>query len=383
MFKVIQKSKKSQARIGEINTNHGKIITPVFMPVGTHGAVKTVSSDELADVNAEIILANTYHLFLRPGDNLIKKMGGLHKFMNWPGPILTDSGGFQVFSLAHRRKITENGVEFRSHIDGSKQMLTPEKVIEIQKNLGSDIIMPLDQCTDYYDSYRTVSKAVERTSRWAKRSKNALRSKNQMLFGIVQGGIFRELREKSISELQSIGFQGYAIGGNMYPFGEKVRDKKKFLPMLKFVVGKLPDDKPRYLMGVGEPSDIINGIKYGIDMFDCVLPTRLARHGTVWVKKVQSSRLPKPGTGGQAKFKIQNFQYEKLDLRKSRFRTDKKQVDKNCLCYACRKGYSRAYLSHLIRENEVLGIRLLSLHNLHFLINLVHDIRKSIKIGQF
>ena len=298
-------------------------------------------------------------------------MGGLHKFMSWNKPILTDSGGFQVFSLSHRRKILEKGIEFLSHIDGAKHLLSPEKAVEIQKNLGSDIVMPLDHCTDFNDSYKTVKNAVERTTRWALRTKNNFSSQNQLLFAIIQGGIYKDLREKSIKDLTNIGFNGYAIGGNMYPFGEKVRDKSKFIPMLKYIANKLPKEFPRYLMGVGEPSDIIEGVKAGIDMFDCVMPTRIARHGTVWIKTTYNPEL-----------KIKKFKYEKLDLRKAKCRHDKNVLDKSCLCYTCRKGYSRAYLSHLVKEKEVLGIRLLSIHNLHFLINLTFQLKKAISSGE-
>ena len=385
-FSIVKQSKISQARLGELETAHGKIITPVFMPVGTLGAVKTVSPDELDDLNAEIILANTYHLFLRPGKKLIKKMGGLHKFINWNKPILTDSGGFQVFSLAHRRKISEDGVEFKSHIDGKKHFFTPEKVIKIQEDLGSDIIMPLDHCTDYHDSINTIRQAVNRTTRWALCSKKAHKRKNQMLFGIVQGGVDKELRERSINNLIKIDFSGYAIGGNMYPFGEtkdlrhKTENKKKFLPMLKFVADRLPYDKPRYLMGVGESSDIIAGVKLGIDMFDCVLPTRLARHGTVWT---ESKQISNPKSQILNKSQFSNYKYTKLDLRKAKYREEKNPIDINCQCYTCRRGFFRAYLAHLIRENEVLGIRLLSIHNLYFLVNLVKKIRTSIRSGFF
>lgn len=365
-FKLLKKSTKSHARLGEIETSHGKISTPIFMPVGTLGSVKTISPEELEDLNAEIILGNTYHLYLRPGDKIVKKMGGLHKFINWDRPILTDSGGFQVFSLAHRRKITEKGVEFRSHIDGSKHMLTPEKAIEIQKNLGSDIIMPLDQCTDYKDSYKIIAQAVDRTTRWAKRCKDAHKDKNQLLFGIVQGGIYKDLREKSIKDLVAMDFDGYSIGGMMFETGEtkNQKNKKDFFYMTGYICDRLPEEKPRYLMGIGEPSDLIHGVRMGIDMFDCVLPTRLARHGSVWKK---------------TKSQIEDFKYEKLDLRKAKFRNDKKIIDKDCLCYTCRKGFSRAYLSHLVREGEVLGLRLLSIHNLHFLTDLIAKMRNEIK----
>jgi len=369
MFKITMRSKISKARLGKLETAHGMVNTPIFMPVGTLASVKSVSPDELNALNAEIILSNTYHLYLRPGEKLIKKMGGLHKFMNWDKPILTDSGGFQVFSLSHRRKITENSVEFKSHIDGRTLFLTPEKVIKIQEDLGSDIIMPLDQCTDYHDSNDVVRQAVARTTRWAKRSKLAHKKKKQLLFGIVQGGISKDLRTLSINELVELDFPGYAIGGNMYPFGEKVRNKKQFLPMLEFIVDRLPAGKPRYLMGVGEPVDIIEGVKLGVDMFDCVLPTRLARHGVVWSAK-------------EINLENGNFKYKRLNLRKSEYKSDKKVIDKNCQCYTCREGFSRAYLSHLIREKEILGCRLLSIHNLHFLTNLVIMIRKSIKSGK-
>ena len=381
-FKIIKKSKISKARICELKTSHGKINFPIFMPVGTLGSVKTMSPEELKNANAEIILANTYHLYLRPGEKLIKKLGGLHKFMCWDKPILTDSGGFQVFSLADRRKITEDGVEFQSYIDGSKHVLTPEKVIKIQEDLNSDIIMPLDQCTDYFDSYDTVKQAVTRTTRWASRCQKSHLKKSQLLFGIIQGGIYKDLRKKSINDLIKLDFPGYAIGGNMYPFGEKVRDKKKFLPMLKYICDLLPSNKPRYLMGVGEPSDIVNGIKLGVDMFDCVLPTRLARHGTVW--KYTNSKLPPIRRASKAqKSNLLKYFYDKIDLRKSSYREDANVIDKTCKCYTCVNKFSRAYLSHLIRENEVLGIRLLSIHNIYFLTSLIQTIRDLIKRDSF
>lgn len=381
-FKVLQQAKKSSARLGQVETAHGIIKTPVFMPVGTAGAVKTLTPDELEEIGVEILLGNTYHLYLRPGEKLIKKLGGLHKFMNWNKPILTDSGGFQVFSLAHWRKISEKGVEFRSHLDGSKHLLTPEKVIQIEQDLGADIIMPLDHCTDYKDSYQTVKAAVGRTTRWAERCRKELKNrktekpenKRQLLFGIVQGGIFQDLRERSIKDLVAMDFDGYAIGGMMFPTGEKVTDKSDFWRMTEFICQKLPLDKPRYLMGVGEPVDLIKAVEMGVDMFDCVLPTRLARHGVVWIKNPQLQTLnSKPD---------KEF-YDRIDLRKTRAMKEKMPVDKNCLCYTCRQSFSRAYLAHLIGENEMLGFRLLSIHNLHLLINLVRDIHKMIEKGVF
>jgi len=396
MFKLSKQSKKSKARSGIIKTNHGKIKTPVFMPVGTVGAVKTVTPDELKKIGAEIILGNTYHLYLRPGDEFIKKIGGLHKFMNWCRPILTDSGGYQVFSLGKKVEnskqvqnlnnqskslvgITEKGVEFKSHLDGSRHFFTPERVIDIQLNLNSDIIMVLDVCTEYPATKKRAHKTMMLTHKWAKRSikywrklktqssklkKNLKNSKlanidKKLLFGIVQGSTYKDLRVESVKYITNLGFDGIAVGGVSVGEG-----KENMQNVIKWVSDYLPKEKPHYLMGVGEPEDLIYAVKYGFDMFDCVLPTRLARHGSVWIK-------------------ASNCKYQKIDLNKSKFKTDQKPLDKNCLCYTCRKGFSRAYLTHLIKEKEILGLRLLSIHNLYFIINLMKDFRRKIKANKF
>ena len=366
MFKFIvyKRSKKSFLRVGQITTHKGRFSTPAFMAVGTKACVKTVSPKELIQSGCEIILANTYHLYMRPGEKLIKKMGGLHKFMNWPGPILTDSGGFQVFSLAKTSlkngslvKIYKNGVEFRSHLDGSKHFFTPEKVIQIQKDLGSNIIMPLDVCLPANSPLTKHEKAVQLTLDWAKRSKKEFEKlfrnnpKKPALFGIVQGGTFKNLRTNCAKELIKIGFSGYAIGG--LAVGES---KKKMWQIVKLLDQILPKNKPRHLMGVGEPDDLICATKLGIDMFDCVLPTRLARHGVVWVTK---------------KF----TKFYKIDFRKSRQKLNPKPIMVNCRCEACQNKFSQSYLSHLIRENEILGLRLLTLHNLNLIQTLMKKIR--------
>jgi len=352
-FKILKKSKKSSARVGEIETAHGKFKTPAFLPCGTVGAVKTLSPEEIKELGAEIVLANTYHLYLRPGSKTIKKLGGLHKFMKWDGPILTDSGGFQVFSLSSLVQIRENGVEFRSHLDGSSHFFAPEKVIQIQKDLGSDIIMPLDICTTYPCSRKEAEKSVELTLKWAAISKklNEKRPRSKMvkLFGIVQGSVYDDLRIKCAKELLKMDFDGYAIGG--LAVGEPKSDLWRIVKLLDEI---LPKDKPRHLLGVGEPFDLLKASQYGIDMFDCVLPTRLARHGVVWTKKTQ-----------------------KLDLTKSNFKDDPNPID-NCGCYTCKNQFSRAYLHHLIKEREILGHRLLTIHNLFFVVNLLKKIREKI-----
>lgn len=409
---------KSHARIGKLKTPHGKITTPVFMPVGTLGAVKTLTPEELETIGAEIILGNTYHLYLRPGEKLIKKIGGLHQFTRWDGPILTDSGGFQVFSLGARLssrdrlgdrgdlidnkllcpsgarndnsksnlvKIKENGVEFRSHLDGSKHLFTPEKVIDIQRDLGSDIMMVLDVCTEFPASYKRAKETMELTHKWAEISakywqklaygrsyianchnnKPLAISDKPLLFGIVQGSIYKDLREESAKFISSLAFDGVAVGGVSVGEG-----KKHMYEVMKWVGPLLPKDKPHYIMGIGEPEDIIEAIKNGFDMFDCVLPTRLGRHGVVWTKKtLTQGREPSS--------------YSKLDLRKSIYKSDESVIDSTCRCYTCQKRYSRAYLSHLIKEHEILGSRLATIHNVHFIINLVKDIRQKIEDNKF
>ena len=349
-YELLHVDKNSGARRGVVHTPHGDIQTPIFMPVGTLATVKAMSPEELKeDVKAQIILANTYHLYLRPGHDLVKEAGGLHKFMNWDRPILTDSGGFQVFSLSGLRKITEEGVVFNSHLDGSKHMFTPEKVMEIEEALGADIIMAFDECCPYPSDYEYTKKSMERTTRWAKRCKDAHKTENQGLFGIIQGGFYKELREKSAEDLKKLDFPGYAIGG--ISVGEP---KKEFLDILRFTTPLMPENKPRYLMGVGTPDYLIEAALSGIDMCDCVLPTRLARHGTAMTSK------------------------GKLVIRNQNFARDWNKLDDECDCYTCRN-YTRAYLRHLIKTNEILGMRLLSLHNLRFLTKLMERVRIEIE----
>jgi queuine tRNA-ribosyltransferase len=345
-------AQQGRARAGQISTSHGKINTPLFAPVGTQATVKAVTPEQLSDLRANLVLANTYHLYLRPGDELIAEMGGLHRFMNWPKPILTDSGGFQVFSLADNRIITDNGVTFRSHIDGSTHHLTPEKAIAIQENLGADIIMVFDECAPPNDlAYN--ERALQRTHAWAQRCLSAKTREDQALFGIVQGGVFLELRKLSSEFLSSLDFPGYAIGG--LSVGET---KEEMLRVLDITDQDLPEDKPRYLMGVGTPEDIVNGVQRGIDMFDCVLPTRLARHNAAMTK------------------------YKRLNLINSAFSRDGNPIDDQCTCYTC-KNFSRGYLRHLIIAKEMLSATLLSIHNLHMLISFVDEIRNSILEGRF
>ena len=349
-YELLHIDKNSGARRGVVHTPHGDIQTPIFMPVGTLATVKSMSPEELKeDVKAQIILSNTYHLYLRPGHDLVKEAGGLHKFMNWDRPILTDSGGFQVFSLSSLRKITEEGVTFNSHLDGSKHIFTPEKVMEIEEALGADIIMAFDECCAYPSDYEYTKKSMERTTRWAARCKEAHKTENQGLFGIIQGGFYKDLREKSAKDLIELDFPGYAIGG--ISVGEP---KKEFLDILRFTTPLMPDNKPRYLMGVGSPDYLIEAALAGIDMCDCVLPTRLARHGTALTSK------------------------GKIVIRNNNYARDWNKLDDECDCYTC-KNYTRAYLRHLIKTNEILGMRLLSLHNLRFLTNLMERVRIEIE----
>lgn len=366
-FKLLKKDKKTRARIGRIKTDHGFIDTPAFMPVGTLGTVKTASPDELKSIGADIILGNTYHLYLRPGMGVIEKMGGLHKFMSWDRPILTDSGGYQVFSLGSGRreegkdakslvKIKETGVEFSSHLDGSKHLFTPEKVIDIQATLGADIMMPLDYCPSANAPREEIEKAVDLTSKWFEKAwKYFIKIKSkQALFAIVQGGTYKDLRKKSFEELSRFPVHGFSVGGVANAGESKLKQQKA----LEAVAVLLPENKPRYLMGVGEPIDIINAVQMGMDMFDCVLPTRLARHGAVYTRN------------------------GKLTLTNKKYILDKKPIEKNCECYAC-QNFSRAYISHLLREKEVLGIRLTTIHNLYFNLELMKNIREAIKEDKF
>ncbi|MGB9847947.1 MAG: tRNA guanosine(34) transglycosylase Tgt [Minisyncoccia bacterium] len=363
MFKVIKKSKKSAARLGELKTLHGAIKTPFFMPIATRGSVKALTSNDLLNIGTEIILANTYHLFQRPGDKIIKKLNGLHGFMNWQRPILTDSGGYQVFSLSPLRKINLAGVEFRSEVDGQKIFLTPEKVLDIQKNFNSDIAMVLDYCVGYPSKKEEVKKAVEITTLWAKRSKRYAERTHfkNLIFGIIQGGIYKDLREKSLNELLMLDFDGYAIGG--LAVGEP---EKKMFEMIDFLIPHLPQNKPRYLMGVGYPEQIFKAILKGIDMFDCVIPTRHARHGELFVRKNKNILINN------------NLKYEIVEIGKSKYKESSKKLDLYCDCENCRN-FSLAYLHHLYKNNELLYYRLATLHNLKFYLDLIREIRQAIK----
>ncbi len=337
------------ARRGKLKTNYGEFDTPMFMPVGTLANVKTLVPEELKKIGSAIILSNTYHLWLRPGADIVHKAGGLHKFMNYDGPILTDSGGFQVFSLAKKNDITEDGVKFKSHIDGASLFLTPEISIEVQNKLDSDIAMSFDECIPYPATYEYAKESTERTLRWAQRGLNVHNNPNQSLFGIVQGGEYTDLREYSAKETVKMNFDGYSIGGTSV--GE---DKITMYKMIEDGIRFLPIDKPRYLMGVGDPIDIIEGVIRGIDMFDCVLPTRIARHGNAFTKD------------------------GKINLRNLKYKEDFNPVETDCDCYTC-KSYSKAYIRHLLVCNEMLAGRLLSIHNIRFLIRLTEDLRKAIE----
>ena len=346
-------ARQRRARAGKFQTPHGELLTPVFAPVGTQASVKSLTPAHLADLNASLILANTYHLYLRPGDGLVAEMGGLHQFMQWSGPMLTDSGGFQVFSLAKNRSIDENGVTFRSHIDGSTHHLSPEKSIAIQENLGADIIMAFDECADPYDK-AYAGEAMQRTHTWAERCLQVKTRTDQALFGIVQGGIFEDLRQQSAEFIASLGFPGHAIGG--LSVGET---KSEMHEVLELVDQVLPENKPRYLMGVGTPIDLVNSISRGIDIFDCVLPTRLARHNAAMTRYGK-----------------------RLNVVNAQFARDPQPIDEDCQCYTCHN-FSRAYIRHLIIAKEMLSATLLSIHNLHTLIKLTTDIRQAILADQF
>ena len=349
-YELIHTCKQSGARLGKLHTPHGTYDTPMFMPVGTLATVKTMSPEELKEAKSQVILSNTYHLWLRPGDDIVKEAGGLHKFMNWDQAILTDSGGFQVFSLSNLRQIEEEGVHFRNHINGEKLFLSPEKAIQIENNLGADIIMSFDECAPYPASHDYVKKSIERTSRWAERGLKAHeRPEDQGLFGIVQGGEYLDLRKQSAEDLMSMDFAGYSIGG--LSVGEP---KDIMYNVLEYLNPILPSDKPRYLMGVGSPDALIIGSILGVDMFDCVLPTRIARNGTVMTS-----------TG-------------RKNLKNAAFKRDFTPIDEHCDCYAC-KNYTRAYVHHLIRSSETFGIRLTSIHNTRFLLKLMEDVRTAIK----
>ncbi len=362
-FKLKGKTSKNLRRQGILTTRHGSLTTPFFMSIGTRGAVKTLSPRDLADLRAPIVLANTYHLIQRPGLDILKKHKGLHSFMGWNKPILTDSGGYQVFSLGKFRKITNEGVTFQSEIDGKKIHLTPENVIDAQLIIGSDIIMILDECPPWPCSYEYAEKSLTTTLAWAQRSKDHFEkimykkkippSKRPLLFGIVQGSTFKDLREKSVRELQKIGFDGYAIGG--VAVGEP---KKEMLKVLQWTTPLLPENKPRYLMGVGKPDNIVDAVLHGIDMFDCVIPTREARHGKLYVK---------------TKPVLKKSFYDVVKIKNEQYKYDLKPIDHNCSCYTC-KNFSRSYLRHLFSIEEPLAHRLATIHNLHFYLRMMEEL---------
>ena len=352
-YELIKQCPHTGARAGRIHTPQGSFDTPIFMPVGTQASVKTLAPEELKEMGAGIILSNNYHLFLRPGSKLVKEAGGLHKFMNWDRAILTDSGGFQVFSLGDLRKISEEGVTFRSHIDGSKKFLSPEIATQSQMDLGADIIMAFDECVPYPADFKYTRESMELTLRWAQRCKDTMTNPNQGLFGIVQGGMYKDLRIECANRLVDMDFPGYAVGG--LSVGEP---KELMYEMLNITLEHLPQNKARYLMGVGTPDCLVEGVMRGIDMFDCVYPTRVARNGTAMT---WNGRLV-----------IKNAQYEH----------DFHPIDEHCNCYTCRN-YSRAYIRHLVRVNEIFGLRLLTIHNLHFLIDFMRQMRQSIMEDRF
>lgn len=356
-YELVKTCSQTGARLGRLHTPHGVIETPAFMPVGTQATVKTMSPEELKQMDAHIILSNTYHLFLRPGHDIVKRAGGLHKFMNWDRPILTDSGGFQVFSLSEMRKITEEGVKFKNHLNGSQLFISPEIAMEIQNALGADIIMAFDECPPYPADYDYCKQSLERTTRWAERCLNShARKHDQALFAIIQGGMYKDLRKQSALELTSLDFPGYAIGG--LSVGEP---KPIMYEVLDHTVPLLPANKARYLMGVGSPDALLDGAIRGIDMFDCVLPTRIARNGTVMTSEGRKV------------------------IRNAQFAEDFEPIDPACNCYTCRN-YSRAYIRHLIKADETFGIRLTTIHNLHFLLDLMRGVRQAIRedrLGDF
>ena len=351
-FELLYQDPTSGARLGRLTTAHGVVNTPVFMPVGTRATVKAMSPRELEELNVQIILGNTYHLFLRPGPELIEKAGGLHQFEDWHHPILTDSGGFQVFSLSNLRKMKPDGVEFASHIDGTRFFLGPRESMAIQRALGSDIVMSFDECTPYPCKYEDAAKSLDVTLRWELMSREQKLKDHQQLFGIVQGSTYRDLRERSAKELVKIGFDGYSIGG--LSVGES---EETMFECLEWVTPLLPKDKPRYLMGVGTPKQIYEGVRRGVDMFDCVMPTRLARHGSAFVR------------GGKT-----------IPVKAGKYREDFTPVDPTCSCYCCTH-FTKAYIRHLMNVNEILGIRLITLHNIHYFMDLTRRIREHIAAG--
>jgi len=353
LFKLAQTCLKTRARAGTLTTPHGSVPTPVFLPVGSQGTVKTLTPEDLKSLGVGMILANTYHLYLRPGVDVISKLGGLHRFMAWDGPILTDSGGFQVFSLGHLRRVSDEGALFRSHLDGSEHFLTPELAMEVQEQLGADIIMVLDECPPYGEDFESIRKATERSHLWAERCRRRHKRRKQALFGIIHGGTFAELRHQSADFITSLDFPGYAIGG--LSLGEP---KELMHNMLDETVTRLPKDKPRYLMGVGSPEDLVECVARGVDMFDCALPTRLGRNGAVFTQR------------------------RRYNIGNARFKTKKGPIDADCDCYTCRT-FSAAYLHHLFKAQELLAYRLATIHNVRFIMRLMEQIRRSILDGTF
>ena len=358
-FRLEHTQKGGRARAGRIFTDHGEIETPIFMPVGTQGTVKTLPPRDLMEIGTQILLGNTYHLYLRPGDELIRRAGGLHRFMGWPRPILTDSGGYQVFSLAELRKLSPEGVLFQSHIDGSYHLFSPEKVIQIERNIGADIVMVLDECAPYPSSYDYAKKSLELTLNWARQSKEAfarigpVHGYRQFLFGIVQGSTYADLRRRSVEELVEMGFDGYAIGG--LAVGEP---KSQLYEMTALCTELMPADSPRYLMGVGKPEDLVEAIDLGVDMFDCVIPTRNGRNGTVFTWN------------------------GRLVIKNASYKEDFSPIDESCGCYTC-QNFSRAYIRHLFQADEILGLYLASLHNVYFYLELVRKARAAILQDRF
>lgn len=352
-FDTLNKDGSTGARTGLITTSHGTVKTPAFMPVATLGTVKSITPEELEDMEFEMIISNAYHLYLRPGHKKLKNFGGLHRFMNWKNSIATDSGGFQVLSLSKKRKIKDDGIVFQSHLDGSEHFLTPKLSIEIQEHVGSDIMMCLDECPPYTDDHKMIDKSLELTTKWARMCKESRTTDQNALFGIVQGGIFKELREKSAEQLMDIDFDGYSIGG--LGIGE---DPERTHEIINFTAGVLPDNKVRYAMGIGTPLDIINAVSGGVDLFDCVIPTRNARNGTLFTNS------------------------GKLVIKNAQFSNDSRPIDETCGCYTC-KNYSRAYIRHLYICKEILAIRLLTMHNLYFFSSLMKNIRNSIETESF
>ncbi|MDD5286449.1 MAG: tRNA guanosine(34) transglycosylase Tgt [Desulfuromonadaceae bacterium] len=352
-FSVIHRDTSCSARLGSLKTDHGVIETPIFMPVGTNATVKAMTPEDLLAVEARIILANTYHLYLRPGHRLVEQMGGLHSFMNWDGPILTDSGGFQVFSLGELRKISEEGVKFQSHLDGSYHMLTPELAVHVQEALGADIIMCFDECPPATAEYGYVSRSLDLTARWAERCKKAHGREGQQLFGIIQGGMHFDLRARSIADICSIGFDGYALGG--LSVGE---EKEQMYGVMECCSPLLPQDSPRYIMGIGAPEDLMEAIWHGYDMFDCVMPTRNARNGMLFTSR------------------------GRVNIKSKLYENDAGPLDPDCICKVC-KNYSRAYLRHLYRAGEILASQLNTYHNLHFYLDLIRRAREAIQENRF